>query len=670
MMQLGIGALPEVAVEAMMLFAGSMLLRGLVLLAVAAGIALLLGRAPAALRHHVWMLAMIGLLALPALAGALPDWKIPLPARIGAIVSGGEDVLAPGHAGATPQEAVAAGVGAASRVDQATTPPLVTTGLAVDLGQGATGARMTATRTSGDVRSGAAGWPSLLLAVWAVGCVLLLSRLATGLVRAARLVRRARPVTDRQWNVLVSRLSLKAGLGRGVRVVSSPDVNVPMAWGILNLWLVLPENFEAWPAERRRVVVLHELAHLQRRDCLAQALARLALALHWPNPLAWLAARRMTAEREQACDDAVLTSGVRGASYAHHLVEIARGLSRPGRPTRAAVAMARPSELENRVVAILDEHRTRRSPGRRTTRVALAAMVALLLPVAGIQPTGVRAAVEHDDMNPSATERGEAFERAVELLPGEAGIVAGPEANRGDDRSRDRSTKPNNPVRAGAAVDVEDNWPRDGKAERPALGFRQAPTSGDTIEERIYRALEEALGSEDPEVRAQVAHTLGTIESPRGVALLTPLVRNDDDPEVRAQAAWALGMIESTAAVPALAAATEDAVDGVREQAAWALGMIESADGVEALLALLGDDDADVRNQAAWGLGMVESSDAVSGLAAAFAGETSVEVRSQIIWALGMIEHREAADTIIDALEDPDPGVRKQALWALGQVLN
>jgi HEAT repeat protein len=45
-------------------------------------------------------------------------------------------------------------------------------------------------------------------------------------------------------------------------------------------------------------------------------------------------------------------------------------------------------------------------------------------------------------------------------------------------------------------------------------------------------------------------------------------------------------------------------------------------------------------------------------------------VRSQIIWALGMIEDRESADTIVDALEDPDPGVRKQALWALGQVLN
>ena len=647
-----------------LLFAGSVLLRGVVLLALAAASTLLLRRAPAALRHHVWMLAMAGLLALPLLAGALPDWRMPLPAGVSALVpAGAQNDLAAATATATSPDATTTGLDAAAGSDHGTASLAAIAGPAVAIDPGVIPAGAT-----GDLPAGTFGWPTLLLAIWAVGCIILLVRLATGLARAARLVRRAHPVTDRQWNVLVSLLSLKAGLGRGVRVVSSAEVNVPMAWGIMNLWLVLPEDFEAWPAERRRVVVLHELAHLQRRDCLVQALARLALALHWPNPLAWLATRRMTAEREQACDDAVLTSGVRGPSYAHHLVEIARGLSRPGRPTRAAVAMARPSELENRVLAILDEHRIRRSPGRRTRRVALAAMAVLLLPVAGIQPTTARAALERPDEKPVATEDGEAVDRAVDLLPGEAGMVAGPDANHSNDRNT--NTEPNTRASSDVGVELSGDSNHDGKTERSPLDLPQAPTPGDTIDERVYRALERALGSDDPDVRAQVAHTLGTIESPRGVDLLTPLVRDDDDAEVREQAAWALGMIESAAAVPALAAATEDAVDDVREQAAWALGMIESADGVDALLALLGDDNADVRNQAAWGLGMIESSDAVSGLAAAFADEASVEVRSQIIWALGMIEDRESADTIVDALEDPDPGVRKQALWALGQVLN
>lgn len=641
--------------EATLVFAGSVWLRGMLLLAMAAGSTLLLRRAPAALRHQVWMLAMAGLLALPLLAGALPGWGIPLPERVSTLVpTGGEsDLAAAAPTSATIPGETTVGVEAApdrdhAAVFNATSDPAVDTGIAAPPAVASEG-----------LRAAAFGWPAMLLAIWAVGCVILLTRLGIGLVRAARLVRRARPVTDRQWNVLVSLLSLRTGLDRGVRVVSSADVNVPMAWGIMNLWLVLPEDFEAWPAERRRVVVLHELAHLQRRDCLAQALARLALAFHWPNPLAWFATRRMTAEREQACDDAVLTSGVRGPSYAHHLVEIARGLSRPGRPTRAAVAMARPSELENRVVAILDEQRPRRTLGRRTMRVTLAAMVALLLPVAGIQPTVARATLERPVEDQMTTEGGEGVDRPVNDLPGEVDTVdtaAGPEADSNTVASADVASK------------ATDDANRNEQTEQSGLDLAQVPAPGDTIEERVYRALERALGSDDPEVRAEIAHTLGTIESPRGVDLLVPLVR-DEDAEVREQAAWALGMIESAAAVPALAIATEDPVVDVREQAAWALGMIESADGVDPLLALLGDDSAEVRNQAAWGLGMIESSSAVPGLAAAFADETSVEVRSQIIWALGMIEDREAADTIIDALEDPDPGVRKQALWALGMVL-
>ena len=650
-MQAMLDGLSGVLTGATALFAGSVLLRGAVLLGLAAGSTLALRRAPAALRHHVWMLAMTGLLALPLLAGTLPGWRVPVPERVRAFVPAAGS---PGLPGAEENDQAAALASATAR-DRTNTGREATSGVEHR--------RASLSPTAGPAADSAV--PALLLVTWAVGCIVLLIRLGIGLVRAARLVRRAGPVVDPEWKALVSRLSLKAGLGHGVRLVSSSEVNVPMAWGIMNPWLVLPVGFEAWPAERRRVVVLHELAHLRRRDCLAQALARLALALHWPNPLAWIATRRMTAEREQACDDAVLTSGVGGPSYAHHLVEIARGLSRPAQPARAAVAMARPSELENRVLAILDEHRSRLAPGHRTMRVALAVVAALLLPVAAIQPDAARAALERPDADPQATENGNggAVERDSPLPRIEAGTES--DGNTGRNPSSDASPEMSSDQRAN--LDRDPNL--DGKAQSASLVPSQATAPADTIDERVYRALEKALGSEDPEVRARVAHTLGTIESPRGVDLLIPIVR-DDDAKVRETAAWALGMIESPAAVPALTAATNDAVDGVREQAAWALGMIESTEGVDPLLALLDDGNADVRNQAAWGLGMIESSDAVPGLAAAFADEASVEVRSQIIWALGMIEDRQSADTIVDALEDPDPGVRRQALWALGQVLN
>ena len=75
----------------------------------------------------------------------------------------------------------------------------------------------------------------------------------------------------------------------------------------------MPEDANRWPLERLRIVLLHELAHVKRRDCLTHVVAQLACALHWFNPLAWIAARHIRTERERACDDLVLACGTRGS---------------------------------------------------------------------------------------------------------------------------------------------------------------------------------------------------------------------------------------------------------------------------------------------------------------------------------------------------------------------
>ena len=62
-----------------------------------------------------------------------------------------------------------------------------------------------------------------------------------------------------------------------------------------------------------QAVLLHELAHLRRRDPLWQLVAHCGLALHWFNPLAWFAVRRLRIEQERACDDFVLRAGIRAS---------------------------------------------------------------------------------------------------------------------------------------------------------------------------------------------------------------------------------------------------------------------------------------------------------------------------------------------------------------------
>jgi beta-lactamase regulating signal transducer with metallopeptidase domain len=128
----------------------------------------------------------------------------------------------------------------------------------------------------------------------------------------------------------------------------------------------------AWA--RLRAVLLHELAHVARYDCLTQTIAGAVCAIYWFNPLAWIAASRLVAERERACDDAVLAGGADGPEYAEQLLDVARTPRPHGVLTWATVAMARRSQLEGRLLAILDPDLPRRVP----TRAVAAAFVVFL----------------------------------------------------------------------------------------------------------------------------------------------------------------------------------------------------------------------------------------------------------------------------------------------------
>ena len=138
--------------------------------------------------------------------------------------------------------------------------------------------------------------------------------------------------------------------------------------------ILLPEASAAWPLARLQMVLAHELAHVRRRDLWWRLAGTLACCLFWFHPLAWWAAAQQRKESEMACDDLVLRN-YPSAAYAEQLVGVAREAS--GHPTPASVmAMAKPRELEKRLVAVLDSDRKRGSVS--ALRLALTGFVALL----------------------------------------------------------------------------------------------------------------------------------------------------------------------------------------------------------------------------------------------------------------------------------------------------
>ncbi|HEX6178777.1 MAG TPA: M56 family metallopeptidase, partial [Thermoanaerobaculia bacterium] len=154
--------------------------------------------------------------------------------------------------------------------------------------------------------------------------------------------------------------------------------------------VLLPAASNEWDEEQRIAVLTHELAHVKRFDALTQLLAQFSLAIFWFSPLVWLASHRMRVEREHACDDYVLRDGTTPSLYAGELLEMVRSIGTRAHdhaaPAFAALAMARRSEFEGRMLAILDPRLDRHNLDRRGTFMTAAVLAFLILPLAALRP--------------------------------------------------------------------------------------------------------------------------------------------------------------------------------------------------------------------------------------------------------------------------------------------
>ena len=381
--------------------------KGVAVFALGAAVAALLRRSSASVRHGVWAATFAAALAVPALDAIGPSWGVPvLPAGpVSALPSVEPGVALAGLSGALPSG-----------------PPVSSMGEGTGMGL--------------------AAW---LVGLWPLGVAAVAARWLRAYARGRRLVRASRVVDDGVWTARVRDAASAVGVAGPVRLRVSDALAVPVAWGWGRPTVLLPARSGAWGEERARAVLAHEIAHLRRRDAWTQALAQAALAVHWPNPLAWAAYRRLRAEREQACDDAVLASGASPPSYAAHLVAVAREI-RAARPAPAVLAaLVAPDELEARVRAVLDDRRRRGRAGRGATRAAVGLAVVLGTPLAAVHPVASQRPPETPP-RPDAVEAEEPLDQpepAVAAIAPTSSVAAGSGDDQPSARSRrDEFTRP------------------------------------------------------------------------------------------------------------------------------------------------------------------------------------------------------------------------------------
>jgi beta-lactamase regulating signal transducer with metallopeptidase domain len=368
-----------------------LLLRSTLLLCVAwlGATALRAAAASAATRHLAWLFGIGGVLLMPALAASLPILRIA--------------VLPPVRSAGWPEE-LGAAVNQTASADWT------------------------------------ALWPLAAALYWIVAAILVL-RIVTARWALARLWREAE-APDADWTELLDSGRAAFRLSRKVELRISERAAAPMTWGGLAPKLVLPAEARHWPAEQRRLIVMHELAHVVRHDALTQTAASLACAIYWIHPLIWFAARELRTAQEQASDNLVLRAGAQPRGYAQCLLQVAQAIGGRGAPMQAAAAAA-PSTLERRLAALIADEDRQGPPRHVAAAIGTSALAATLLastatPVNALGPEAYPSAHTAATVRgaspaaaPEAASHGESIRATVRRMP----VEGRPEAVTGQ-RSR------------------------------------------------------------------------------------------------------------------------------------------------------------------------------------------------------------------------------------------
>jgi uncharacterized protein (TIGR03435 family) len=242
-----------------------------------------------------------------------------------------------------------------------------------------------------------------LLAVWLCGFLMVVFVWLVRWRRISAATRKAKPLREGREIEALRRLEHVGGIRKPTEIVLSEAPLEPGIFGIVRPVLVWPERITERLADAHLEAILaHELSHIRRRDNLAAAIHMLVEAIFWFHPLVWWLGARLVAERERACDEAVLESGRERQVYAESILKICElCVESP----LTCVSGVTGSDLNKRVVRIMREPVARKLDFSKTMLLAAVGLLAFALPIVtgslnAERPAEVRAQ-DRDDITPA-----------------------------------------------------------------------------------------------------------------------------------------------------------------------------------------------------------------------------------------------------------------------------
>jgi beta-lactamase regulating signal transducer with metallopeptidase domain/biopolymer transport protein ExbD len=274
-----------------------------------------------ALRHQVWLFALIAIAAIPILGGVVQNLPLPQPSH-----------------------------GALSYAVEL--PQIVVTNAAAPVVQNMSPAAPARPLSKQPIILGS------LFALWFVGAIVFVAKATINVARLRRLREGARRASLADLDC--DECNCEALRNGKVGLALSDEIRSPILLGVLRPIILFPADIAAWTSPiERRAMLRHELAHVARRDHYVNLFQTVLGAVFFFHPLARYACRQLTLEREMACDDQVVGSGAEAETYAESIIKAAeRGIGAPRGAHQLALFPAR-QILERRIEMILNKDRLR-----------------------------------------------------------------------------------------------------------------------------------------------------------------------------------------------------------------------------------------------------------------------------------------------------------------------
>ena len=225
---------------------------------------------------------------------------------------------------------------------------------------------------------------SVVLLVWGIGGLVGLIRLARDVGAARRLAAEAVTTVDSRAASMFEKALATVNVQRRPELRETPALRTAALIGWRYPIVLLPAESRLWSDNELLGVLCHELEHVRHGDWLSLIVERITTAVFWMNPLVHLAFRASSVAREIVADDAVIRSSVSLQEYATRLILSARYASAV--PAIASIALVGNGVTTQRVKALFEPGRHRRSLSRRSRLVFVTAALPVLLTLASAEP--------------------------------------------------------------------------------------------------------------------------------------------------------------------------------------------------------------------------------------------------------------------------------------------